>query len=101
ESARRRGDTPSVYKSYNSLAQYYQHMNDPKTGVYFHEKCLEISRLTNDRGGEMSANHRLGLVYDKMGDVVTATSFHERHHELAQAVDVDEEQNIANDELIK
>lgn len=41
-------------------------MNDPKTGVYFHEKCLEISRLTSDRRGEMSANHRLGLVYDKM-----------------------------------
>lgn len=41
-------------------------MNDPKTGVYFHEKCLEISRLTADRGGEMSANHRLGMAYEKM-----------------------------------
>lgn len=41
-------------------------MNDPKTGVYFHEKCLEISRLTADRGGEMSANHRLGVAYEKM-----------------------------------
>lgn len=50
----------------NSLAQYYQDMNDPKTGVYFHEKCLEISRLTTDRGGEMSANHRLGVAYEKM-----------------------------------
>lgn len=54
-----------------SLAQYYQDMNDPKTGVYFHEKCLEISRLTNDRRGEMSANHRLGLVYDKMVGIFT------------------------------
>ena len=41
-------------------------MNDPKTGVYFHEKCLEISRLTADRKGEMSANHLLGTAYDKM-----------------------------------
>lgn len=49
-----------------SLAQYYQNMNDPKTGVYFHEKCLEISRLIADRGGEMSANHRLGVAYEKM-----------------------------------
>ncbi|CAN0335315.1 unnamed protein product, partial [Ectocarpus sp. 12 AP-2014] len=70
ESARRRGDTAAVYKAYNRLvvrlAQYYQEMNDPKTGVYFHEKCLEISRLTADRGGEMSANHRLGVAYEKM-----------------------------------
>ncbi|CAN0343254.1 unnamed protein product [Laminaria digitata] len=49
-----------------SLAQYYQGMNDPKTGVYFHEKCLEISRLTADKKGEMSANHLLGTAYDKM-----------------------------------
>lgn len=49
-----------------SLAQYYQDMNDPRTGVYFHEKCLEISRLTADKGGEMNANHRLGVAYEKM-----------------------------------
>ena len=41
-------------------------MNDPKTGVYFHEKCLEISRLTSDKKGEMGANHLLGAAYDKM-----------------------------------
>ncbi|CAM9288733.1 unnamed protein product [Hapterophycus canaliculatus] len=100
ESARRRGDTAAVYKAYNSLAQYYQDMNDAKTGVYFHEKCLEISRLTTDRVGEMSANHRLGVAYEKMGDVVTATKFHERHQELATAVDVPEEQKEANKSLI-
>ncbi|CAM9679368.1 unnamed protein product [Scytosiphon promiscuus] len=105
ESARRRGDTAAVYKAYNRratllLAQYYQDMNDPKTGVYFHEKCLEISRLTTDRVGEMSANHRLGVAYEKMGDVVAATKFHERHQELAAAVDVAEEQKEANKSLI-
>ncbi|CAM9815416.1 unnamed protein product, partial [Pylaiella littoralis] len=100
ESARRRGDTAAVYKAFNSLAQYYQDMNDPRTGVYFHEKCLEISRLTADKGGEMNANHRLGVAYEKMGDVVTATNFHERHQELAVAVDVPEEQKEANESLI-
>ncbi|CAM9221316.1 unnamed protein product, partial [Discosporangium mesarthrocarpum] len=101
ESARRQGDTSAVYKAYNSLAQYFQDMNDPKTGVYFYEKCLEISRLTSDRRGEMGANHHLGLVYDKMGDVAMATYHHERHQELAQAVDVEEERRAANSELIK
>ncbi|CAM9378526.1 unnamed protein product [Ectocarpus sp. 13 AM-2016] len=100
ESARRRGDTAAVYRAYNSLAQYYQEMNDPKTGVYFHEKCLEISRLTADRGGEMSANHRLGVAYEKMGDVVAATNYHERHQELAIAVDIQDEQKEANKSLI-
>ena len=28
-----------------------QSVGDPKTGVYFYEKCLEISRLTRDRRG--------------------------------------------------
>lgn len=32
---------------------------------------------------------------------MTATGFHERHQELALAVDVAEEQKIANAELIK
>lgn len=60
--------SPSVAwgSSLKSLAQHYQAKSDPKTGVYFHEKCLEISRLTNDKKGEMAANHRLGLVYDEL-----------------------------------
>ena len=34
------------------------------------------------------------------GDVKTATGFHERHQELAQAVDIPEEQKKANTALI-
>ena len=41
---------------------YFQ-VKDPKTGVYFYEKCLEISRLTGDKRGEMAANNDLGLIY--------------------------------------
>ena len=58
-------------------------MKDPKTGVYFYEKCLEISRLTGDKRGEMAANNDLGLVYQGMNDVNNAIKFHERHLELA------------------
>ena len=60
EEARRKGDTPNVYNSYSNLALYYQseEVKDPKTGVYFYEKCLEISKLTGDSNGEMNANHR-------------------------------------------
>ena len=56
----------SLLHARQRLAQYYEEMNDLKTSAYFHEKCLETSRLTNDRRGEMSANHRLGLTYENM-----------------------------------
>ena len=36
----------------------------------------------------------------EQGDVKTATGFHERHQELAQAVDIPEEQKKANAALI-
>jgi hypothetical protein len=65
--------------TWHTLTICVQDVQDPKTGVYFYEKCLEVSRLTNDIAGEMSANHSLGLVHDKMGDITTATAYHERH----------------------
>lgn len=71
------------YESYSALAQYFQSARDPKTGVYFYEKCLEISRLTGDAPGETAANHDLGLIHQAMGDVPQATAYHERELELA------------------
>jgi hypothetical protein len=40
ERARRQGETRVVYESYNKLAQYFQEVNDCRTGIYFYEKCL-------------------------------------------------------------
>ncbi|CAM9895488.1 unnamed protein product [Chrysoparadoxa australica] len=47
----------------------------------------------------MAANHSLGLIYERMGDVSTAALYHERHRELA-ALEGDEEQ-VACAELVK
>ncbi|CAM9897499.1 unnamed protein product [Chrysoparadoxa australica] len=38
EAARRLGDTATAYQSFNNLAQYFQDVEDPTTGVYFYEK---------------------------------------------------------------
>lgn len=44
--------------------------------------------------------HPRQLFWIRKGDVVTATNFHERHQELATAVDIAEEQKEANKSLI-
>lgn len=101
ENARRQGDTGTVYESYSALAQHYHAVGDPKTGVYFFEKCLEISRLTNDQRGEMASNHDLGLLYQSTGEPLAAARYHERHLALAQKEDAAAEVRTAASELVK
>lgn len=101
ESARRKGDTATVYSSFASLAKYFQHRSgDPKTGVYFYEKCLEIARLTGDFRGEMAANHDLGVAHSLIGDVAGAAQYHERHLEMARGLEDHVEVRSALKELI-
>jgi hypothetical protein len=101
EGARRQGDTGTVYGAYSALAQHYHSMGDSKTCVYFYEKCLEISRLTNDHRGEMASNHDLGLTYQHMAEPSTAARYHERHLVLAAKHGADTEEKIAAGELVK
>lgn len=46
EVSRRQGKTDGVYSSYNKLADYYVNISDWRTSIYFHEKCLEVAKLT-------------------------------------------------------
>ena len=101
EKARRQGETATVYKCYNNLAQYFQQVNDPKTGVYFYEKCLEIARLTSDVRGEMEANHNLGRAHEALGKMQEAIDLHERHLELAKGSMSEEQEKKAAVELVK
>jgi tetratricopeptide (TPR) repeat protein len=101
ESARRHGETTQVYDCYNNLARYFQNVDDTKTGIYFYEKCLEISRLTMDKLGEMRANHSLGLAHQSIKNTSNAITYHERHLALAQSIANKEEEDIANTELVK
>ena len=66
-----------MYTCYHNLAQYFQRVDDPKTGVYFYEKCLEIARLTSDVRGEMEANHHLGRAHEALGKMEEAIALHE------------------------
>ena len=101
EVSRRQGDTASVYVAFNQLADYYVKNQDWKTSFFFHEKCLEVSQLTNDVRAEMSANHSLGFIYQLMNDFNRACSYHERHEEIAISLDIFEEIAKSNVELYK
>lgn len=72
EDARRQGRTADVYAAYHELACFYGGRADSKTGVYFHEKCLEIARVTGDGAGEMDANADLGAAHFELRDNVGA-----------------------------
>ncbi len=95
------GDTKAVFDSYNMLALYFRDNKDAKTGLYFYEKCLEISRLTMDVAGEMGANHNLGVTHELSGDISSAITFHEMHLKLAKKHVDPVQQKTANLELLK
>jgi hypothetical protein len=78
-----------------------QNVDDSKTGIYFYEKCLEISRLTMDKLGEMRANHSLGLAHQSINNTSNAIAYHERHLDLAREVVNSEEELVANTELVR
>jgi tetratricopeptide (TPR) repeat protein len=101
ELSRRQGNTAGVYAAYNRLADFYVSMLDWRTSIFFHEKCLEVAQLTTDMRAEMSANHALGCVYQKMNDYDSARKCHERHEAIANEVDVLEEVGKASMQLYK
>ena len=101
ETSRRQGNTVNVYAAYGRLADLYAKTMDWRTSIFFHEKCLEVSQLTADARAEMTGNHALGVVYQKMSDFETAQKYHEKHEEVAKLYDVVEEIAKANIELYK
>jgi len=102
ESCRRQGNTHGVYKAFNRLADHYCNgKEDFRTSLFFHEKCLDIATLTTDMRAEMTANHNLGCVYQRMDKMVEARRCHERHEELAISVDSNDEITKSNVELYK
>ena len=49
----------------------------------------------------MAANHNLGCIYASIGDNRHARLYHEKHADIAVAIEVVEEEAIANAELQK
>eukprot|EP01029_Cantina_marsupialis_P015443 TRINITY_DN3388_c0_g1_i1.p1 TRINITY_DN3388_c0_g1~~TRINITY_DN3388_c0_g1_i1.p1 ORF type:complete len:414 (+),score=121.37 TRINITY_DN3388_c0_g1_i1:96-1337(+) len=101
EKARRSGKPDEVFRNYESLASYFEATDDHKTAIYFHEKCLEISRLTNDNVGEMRAHQRIGLSHEKLKDFGEAIAHHLIHVEIATKLEDTNEQMSAHVALVR
>ncbi|CAE7657678.1 Ttc29 [Symbiodinium microadriaticum] len=99
EISRRQGNIVGVYTAYNKLAASYKKKRDWKTAIFFQEKCLEVAQLTTDMKAEMTANHTLGEVYQQMNSYELARACHERHEEIARAIDNADDIVTANVEL--
>lgn len=87
ETCHRQGDSLGMFKCYKKIADHYFGTEDYTTAVYFYEKCLEISVMTNDLARQSLANHKLGVAFHCLGDIVASIRFHERHLELAREND--------------
>jgi tetratricopeptide (TPR) repeat protein len=101
EKSRRLSNIAHVYEAYGRLADLYSSSTDWRTSIFFYEKSLEVSRLTADICGEMSAYHSLGMVHQNMAEFEIARKYHEKHEEVAKLNGVVEEVIKANLELNK
>ena len=101
EADRRQGNTDGVYSAFNRLADFYEQQGDFQTALFFHEKCLDIGTMTSDVRAEMSANHALGVVYQKLHNYEAAASHHEQHEQIANTMQAFDEIVKANTQLYK
>ncbi|ETV99706.1 hypothetical protein H310_07769 [Aphanomyces invadans] len=79
EKARRQGDVIHVFESYEKLAVYFMDQQDLRTGVFFHEKCLEIARISRNQDFELAALENLGNAYYGLKEFHKAKENHELH----------------------
>lgn len=85
EFARRTGDTKTVYDCYCRLAAYFETQDDFSTGIFFRQKCLEVSRLTMDKKREMNVLRELGIAHCKEERYDESGEYHESQLALACA----------------
>ena len=98
---RRQGNTSGVYTAFNKLADFYEEQGDFQTSIFFHKKCLDIATMTSDMRAEMTADHALGTIYQKIEKLDVAKRYHEHHEEVAQSIDMFDEIVKANTQLYK
>lgn len=100
ERARRRGESTKVYIAYKNLAEHFESIDDFKTAVQFHQKCLEIARDNGDLFGEAQANKCLGEAHEHHGELNTAISFYEEYLSIAKRAGNEQEQHGASQHLV-
>jgi len=87
ESARRAKNYQRCFESYNSLAEYFEKVQDLKSAKYFYQRCADVAAEVDARESISKANLNLGACEEQAGQWRSAMQFHERALNLATSAD--------------
>eukprot|EP00743_Colponemidia_sp_Colp-15_P002440 GILK01002645.1.p1 GENE.GILK01002645.1~~GILK01002645.1.p1 ORF type:complete len:489 (-),score=60.33 GILK01002645.1:201-1667(-) len=101
ESQRRMGDSSSALQNYRSLAEYFESINDYRTGLYFYDRCLDVAKDSKDHEGKATAYLRLGMCQEKLRQMGEAMKCHEASFNLARDYGLDDLKREASVRLVE
>ena len=58
-----------LVRVYQNIAIEFQDREEYGKSLEFFEKCLDVSKRSNDREKEADCYQRIGLIYEKLGDL--------------------------------
>ncbi|KNC53872.1 uncharacterized protein AMSG_12291 [Thecamonas trahens ATCC 50062] len=83
EEAKRKGEINDVLAAYINLADYFEDEGDFDTAISFHKSCWELASSAGKAEAEGYANCRLGMCYERIGNVDAAVGYYEQYHLLS------------------
>lgn len=72
----------NLVQAYRRHADELEAADDVPAAIAALDKCLTIAKQGSDTAAEGLANYRLGLAYEKLGDLNKALAFHKDYHRL-------------------
>lgn len=87
ESARRAVNYQHCFESYNTLAEYFEKVQDLKSAMYFFQRCADVASEVDARESISKAFLNLGTCEEKGSNWQSAMQFHEKALQIATSAD--------------
>lgn len=87
ESARRAVNYQHCFESYNTLAEYFEKVQDLKSAMYFFQRCADVASEVDARESISKAFLNLGMCEEKGSNWQSAMQFHEKALQIATSAD--------------
>eukprot|EP00697_Spironema_sp_BW2_P017863 gnl/Spiro4/9683_TR5143_c0_g1_i1.p1 gnl/Spiro4/9683_TR5143_c0_g1~~gnl/Spiro4/9683_TR5143_c0_g1_i1.p1 ORF type:complete len:441 (+),score=156.40 gnl/Spiro4/9683_TR5143_c0_g1_i1:52-1374(+) len=101
EAGLRGGEANWAYETLVTLARGCEERKQFKASVIFYQKCLRVAQHANNPELMLASNRDLGRISSQIGDVENATLFHEKHLQMAQVAQSEEDQHQAYVHLVQ
>lgn len=104
DEATRKGDTREVYTSCINLARYFEDVAHYDKALVFYQKAKVLTFRMEEIDLLIDVTRSLGMIHERLGDINSAMSFHEKHLELCDKLQGDEKEQQrqqANQNLVK